>query len=70
MKIIKFIADISNLPPIIRTSGALVQGRATVELTLKKADPAAKFFVDGKTYDDAKLNLVPAQLGTRFAPGS
>ncbi len=42
-----------------------MQGRATVELTLKKADPAAKFFVDGKTYDDAKLTLVPVQLSSR-----
>lgn len=43
-------AQYQNLPQL--------KGRATVELTLKKADPAAKFFVDGKTYDDAKLTLV------------
>jgi hypothetical protein len=49
---------------VTRKYGAFVQGRATVELTLKKGDPAAKFFVDGKTYDDAKLTLVPVQLGT------
>ncbi len=29
-----------------------------MELTLKKADPAAKYYVDGKTYDEAKLTLV------------
>jgi hypothetical protein len=34
------------------------QGRATVELTLKKADPSAKYFVDGTTYDEAKLTVV------------
>jgi hypothetical protein len=29
-----------------------------VELTLRKADPKAKYFVDGKTFDEARLKLV------------
>ena len=29
-----------------------------MELILKKADPSAKYFVDGATYDEAKLTLV------------